>query len=230
VVDVFARRILGWRMSSSMRKYFVLDALEQAVYERRPEREDVPSVIRTAVLDTSASATPSGWRGRNQALGRQQGDSYDNALAETINGLYKAKVHLLNTADSMSHQLLLNCLVDSSHAGLKAEATRERAIDMEVPRVFQRLGRWFQRSPHQLGQFINRRGRLVGDVDDAAVECALQGKLDGCRDVSMVDRTDPLRWVPLTGDRMLRQFLKMTIPVTVDEREAEYGPLESAVP
>lgn len=36
VVDVFARRILGWRMSSSMRKYFVLDALEQAVYERRP--------------------------------------------------------------------------------------------------------------------------------------------------------------------------------------------------
>ena len=40
VVDVFARRIVGWRVSSFMRTDFVLDVLEQALYERRPERED----------------------------------------------------------------------------------------------------------------------------------------------------------------------------------------------
>lgn len=40
VIDVFARRIVGWRMSSSMRTEFVLDALEQALYARQPERND----------------------------------------------------------------------------------------------------------------------------------------------------------------------------------------------
>lgn len=40
VIDVFARRIVGWRVSSSMRTDFVLDALEQALFDRRPERAD----------------------------------------------------------------------------------------------------------------------------------------------------------------------------------------------
>jgi putative transposase len=40
VIDVFARRIVGWRVSSSMQTDFVLDALEQALYARLPERED----------------------------------------------------------------------------------------------------------------------------------------------------------------------------------------------
>jgi transposase InsO family protein len=40
VIDVYARRIVGWRVSSSMRTDFVLDALEQALYERRPSDED----------------------------------------------------------------------------------------------------------------------------------------------------------------------------------------------
>ena len=40
VIDVFARRIVGWRVSSSMRADFVLDALEQALYDRQPERSD----------------------------------------------------------------------------------------------------------------------------------------------------------------------------------------------
>ncbi len=39
VIDVFARRIVGWRVSSSMRTDFVLDALEQALYVRQPERD-----------------------------------------------------------------------------------------------------------------------------------------------------------------------------------------------
>jgi transposase InsO family protein len=40
VIDVYARRIVGWRQSSSMRTDFVLDALEQALYDRRPQRDD----------------------------------------------------------------------------------------------------------------------------------------------------------------------------------------------
>lgn len=40
VIDVYARRIVGWRQSSSMRTDFVLDALEQAVYDRQPQRDD----------------------------------------------------------------------------------------------------------------------------------------------------------------------------------------------
>ena len=56
VIDVFARRIVGWRVSSSMHTDFVLDALEQALYARQPERDDSlnPS-------STSRSATASAW-------------------------------------------------------------------------------------------------------------------------------------------------------------------------
>ena len=93
VIDVFARRIVGWRVSSSMQTDFVLDALEQALYARRAEREgdlvhhsDRGSQyvsIRYSERLTEARIEPS--------VG-STGDSYDNALAETINGLYKAEI------------------------------------------------------------------------------------------------------------------------------------------
>lgn len=93
VIDVFARRIVGWRVSSSMQTDFVLDALEQALYARQPEREDglihhsdrgsQYVSIRYSERLAEASIEPS--------VG-SKGDSYDNALAETINGLYKAEL------------------------------------------------------------------------------------------------------------------------------------------
>lgn len=93
VIDVFARRIVGWRVSSSMQTDFVLDALEQALYARQPEREDglihhsdrgsQYVSIRYSERLTQAGIEPS--------VG-SKGDSYDNALAETINGLYKAEL------------------------------------------------------------------------------------------------------------------------------------------
>ena len=62
VIDVFARRIVGWRVSSSMRTDFVLDALEQALYDRQPERSDVLwSIIRTEDRSTSPFVTLSVW-------------------------------------------------------------------------------------------------------------------------------------------------------------------------
>ena len=93
VIDVYARRIVGWRQSSSMRTDFVLDALEQALYDRQPERTDTlihhsdrgSQYVSIRYSERLAEA------GIEPSVG-SKGDSYDNALAETINGLYKAQL------------------------------------------------------------------------------------------------------------------------------------------
>jgi putative transposase len=93
VIDVFARRIVGWRVSSTMRTDFVLDALEQALYARQPERDGTlvchsdrgSQYVSIRYTERLAEA------GIEPSVG-SKGDSYDNALAETINGLYKAEL------------------------------------------------------------------------------------------------------------------------------------------
>jgi len=93
VIDVFARRIVGWRVSSSMHTDFVLDALEQALYARQPERDD--ALIHHS--DRGSQYVSIRYSERLAEVGIEpsvgsKGDSYDNALAETINGLYKAEL------------------------------------------------------------------------------------------------------------------------------------------
>lgn len=93
VIDVFARRIVGWRVSSSMHTDFVLDALEQALYDRQPERSE--SLIHHS--DRGSQYVSIRYTERLAEAGIEpsvgsKGDSYDNALAETINGLYKAEL------------------------------------------------------------------------------------------------------------------------------------------
>ena len=93
VIDVFARRIVGWRVSRSMRADFVLDALEQALYARQPERD--ASLIHHS--DRGSQYVSIRYTERLAEAGIEpsvgsKGDSYDNALAETINGLYKAEL------------------------------------------------------------------------------------------------------------------------------------------
>ena len=93
VVDVFARRIVGWRVSTSMTTDFVLDALEQALYARQHERDG--SLIHHS--DRGSQYVSIRYSERLAEAGVEpsvgsKGDSYDNALAETINGLYKAEV------------------------------------------------------------------------------------------------------------------------------------------
>jgi transposase InsO family protein len=93
VIDAYARRIVGWRVSRTPHASFVLDALEQALHERRPvnrgglvhhsDRGSQYVSIRYSERLAEAGIEPS--------VG-SVGDSYDNALAETINGLYKAEV------------------------------------------------------------------------------------------------------------------------------------------
>jgi putative transposase len=93
VVDVFARRIVGWRVSSSMNTDFVIDALEQALYARQPERDSslVHHSDRGSQYVSIRYSEPLAEAGVEPSVG-SKGDSYDNALAETINGLYKAEL------------------------------------------------------------------------------------------------------------------------------------------
>ena len=92
VIDVYARRIVGWRVSSSMRTDFVLDALEQALYDRQPDHNALihhsdRGSQYVSILYTERLAQA----GIEPSVG-SRGDSYDNALAETINGLYKTEL------------------------------------------------------------------------------------------------------------------------------------------
>lgn len=93
VIDVFSRRIVGWRQSSSMHTEFVLDALEQALYDRKPSEDDglVHHSDRGSQYLSIRYSERLAEAGIEPSVG-SKGDSYDNALAETINGLYKAEV------------------------------------------------------------------------------------------------------------------------------------------
>ena len=92
IIDVFARRIVGWRVSSSARTDFVLDALEQALYARQPVQGGLIHHSDRGVQYVSIRYTERlAEAGIEPSVG-SVGDSYDNALAETINGLYKAEV------------------------------------------------------------------------------------------------------------------------------------------
>jgi transposase InsO family protein len=93
IIDVFARKIVGWRVSTSMTTGFVLDALNQAICQRAPSEADklihhsdrgsqylsirYTERLAEAGIDTSVGSV---------------GDSYDNALAESIIGLFKTEV------------------------------------------------------------------------------------------------------------------------------------------
>ena len=93
VIDVFARRIVGWRVASTMNTDFVLDALEQALYARQGERDGqlIHHSDRGAQYVSIRYSERLAEAGIEPSVG-SKGDSYDNALAETINGLYKAEV------------------------------------------------------------------------------------------------------------------------------------------
>ena len=93
VIDTYARRIVGWRVSRTAHASFVLDALDQALHERRPihraglvhHSDRGSQYVSIKYTERLAEA------GIEPSVG-SVGDSYDNALAETINGLYKAEL------------------------------------------------------------------------------------------------------------------------------------------
>jgi transposase InsO family protein len=93
VIDAYARRIVGWKVSTSATAGFVLDALEQAIHARRPGPDDGLVHHSDRGVQYLAMAYTQRLAEANlvPSVG-SVGDSYDNALAETINGLYKAEV------------------------------------------------------------------------------------------------------------------------------------------
>ncbi|MUO31839.1 MULTISPECIES: IS3 family transposase [Rhizobium/Agrobacterium group] len=93
VIDAFARRIVGWRASRTAHAGFVLDALDQALHDRRPVKRGglVHHSDRGSQYVSIRYSERLAEAGIDPSVG-SVGDSYDNALAETINGLYKAEV------------------------------------------------------------------------------------------------------------------------------------------
>ena len=92
IVDAFSRRIVGWRAAGHMRTAMVLDALEMARWSRGTQLEGL-----VCHSDAGSQFTSIRYGERLAELGAQPsigsvGDSYDNALAETVNGLYKAEL------------------------------------------------------------------------------------------------------------------------------------------
>ncbi|CAN5739179.1 hypothetical protein BH11PSE6_BH11PSE6_05880 [soil metagenome] len=93
VIDTYARRIVGWRAGRTAHASFVLDPLEQALHDRWPahrgglihHRDRGSQYVSIKYTERLAEA------GIEPSVG-SVGDSYDNALAETTNGLYKAEV------------------------------------------------------------------------------------------------------------------------------------------
>ena len=91
ITDVFSRKIVGWRVSSSLRSDLALDALEQALHAR----SDLESLVHHS--DRGVQYLAIRYTERLKDAGIEPsvgsvGDSYDNALAETINGLYKTEI------------------------------------------------------------------------------------------------------------------------------------------
>ena len=136
VIDVFARRIVGWRVSSSLRTDFVLDALDQAIYERCGD--DIGDLIHHS--DRGSQYLAMRYTDRLTDAGIEpsvggRGDAYDNALAESVIGLFKTEVirlkgpwrHLeavefatLEWVDWFNHRRLLEPLGDMPPAEYEA--------------------------------------------------------------------------------------------------------------
>ena len=95
VIDVFSRRIVGWRVSRSMESTLVLDALEQAIWDRLPASGDAPELVHHSDRGVQYLSIRYSERlaeaGIAPSVG-SRGDSYDNALAESVIGLYKTEL------------------------------------------------------------------------------------------------------------------------------------------
>jgi putative transposase len=144
VIDVFARRIVGWRVSSSLRTDFVLDALDQAIYERCGD--DVGDLIHHS--DRGSQYLAMRYTDRLTDAGIEpsvgsRGDAYDNALAESVIGLFKTEVirlkgpwrHLeavefatLEWVDWFNHRRLLEPIGDMPPAEYEARYYEQAAV------------------------------------------------------------------------------------------------------
>jgi transposase InsO family protein len=103
VIDVFSRRIVGWRVSRSLRSDLALDALEQALHARRDTEGLIHHSDRGVQYVSICYTERLAEAGIEPSVG-SRGDSYDNAMAETVIGLFKTEViHLLGPWRGFDH-------------------------------------------------------------------------------------------------------------------------------
>ena len=134
VIDAYARRIVGWRVSNSLQTDIALDALEQALYDRAVEEDLIHHSDRGVQYLSIRYTERLSEAGIEPSVG-SVGDSYDNALAETIIGLFKTEVirqqgpwrnieavefATLNWVDWFNHRRLLEPIGDVPPAELEA--------------------------------------------------------------------------------------------------------------
>ena len=144
VIDAYSRRILGWRAATTMRTSLVLDALEQALWARRRNgAESLPGLVHHT--DAGSQYTSIAFTERLAAAGVSAsvgtvGDAYDNALAESVIGLYKTElikpgapwrtaeqveIATLNYVDWFNHRRPYQACGDISPAELEAAYYRQ---------------------------------------------------------------------------------------------------------
>jgi putative transposase len=146
VIDAYSRRIVGWRAATTMRTALVLDALEQAIWTR--QRGGAPSMAGLICHhDAGSQYTSIAFTERLAAAGAQPsvgsvGDAYDNALAESVIGLYKTElikpqgpwrtaeqveIATLHYVDWFNRQRLFEACGDIPPAELEAAYYRQNA-------------------------------------------------------------------------------------------------------
>ena len=140
IIDVFARRIVGWRVANSLKTDLVLDALEQALWSRTGTQGLIYHSDRGCQYLSIRYTERLTDAGVDASVG-SVGDSYDNALAETINGLYKTEIirrrgpwrnidaveyATLEWVDWFNHRRLLKPIGDVPPAELEQAYYRQR--------------------------------------------------------------------------------------------------------
>jgi transposase InsO family protein len=199
VIDAYARPIVGWRVSRAAHTGLVLDALEQALHERRPahraglvhhsDRGSQYVSIRYTERLAEAGIKPS--------VG-SVGDSYDNALAETINGLYKAEVihrrgpwrsfeavelesgHDLNHAATNSHHTQLTALRSLSRQRQYLADAVDHVVGPARARKPQYFLFRFGHKPCELNLPTFALALLNIRADQVCSLCPARGKAIGC--------------------------------------------------
>lgn len=143
IIDVFARMIVGWRVSASLKTDFVLDALEQALHARSSVKGLVHHNDRGTQYLSFRYSERLIEAGVQASVGTT-GDSYDNALAETINGLFKTEVihrqswrdiesvelATLKWVEWFNHRRLLRPIGDIPPIELENEYYRQQTLAM----------------------------------------------------------------------------------------------------
>jgi len=187
VIDVFARYIVGWRVSASLATEFVLDALEQAIYDRRAAGvEDLVHHSDRGTQYLSMRYTDRLAEAEIEPSVGSRGDSYDNAMAESIIGLFKTEVihrkgpwrHLeavefatLTWVDWFNHRRLLEPIGYVPPAEYEAQYYAQRDDDSTVHPESRRGAR---RQPHPNdsphGQAVERPHDLLRRLDMKIIE------------------------------------------------------------